>query len=133
MEHSSPKATQSLPLETKHGNTITDLASSICDRTCETPSSRGHLLREKPHLAIYADHFKRRRTGLHHTTPGVISPNSNPCQSYHPGQARVRSDRHTCRTFYSTTDTLGGEPPPREWQVSPFLYSNQKQAAKEKQ
>jgi hypothetical protein len=35
VEHSSPNATQSLPLKTKHGNTITDLASSTRDRTCE--------------------------------------------------------------------------------------------------
>lgn len=62
VEHSSPNATQSLPLEFDCDNAITDLASSTRDRTCETPSSRGHLLREKPHLTIYADHFKRRRT-----------------------------------------------------------------------
>ena len=62
VEHSSPNATQSLPLEFDCDNAITDLASSTRDRTCEMPSSRGHSLLKKASFAIYADHFKRWRT-----------------------------------------------------------------------
>ena len=62
VEHSSPNATQSLPLEFDCDNAITDLASSTRDRTCEMPSSRGHPLLKKASFAIYADHFKRWRT-----------------------------------------------------------------------